>query len=127
MIVLDANVLIAFLDASDPHHDEAISLFERHFLEGFSASVLTLAEALVHPVRSGRQDAALTSLTTVGVAVLPLESSKAADLARVRSEYRLRMPDAVVLQAAISAGADVATFDESLARATQAAGLRVAR
>lgn len=127
MIVLDANVLIAFLDVDDVHHDDAVSLFEHRFLDGFSASVLTVAECLVHPVRAGRQDAALASLSTIGIKVLPLESAEAADLARVRNQYRLRMPDAVVLQAAIRTGSEVATFDESLALAAGKAGLTVAR
>lgn len=127
MIVLDANVLIAFLDASDAHHDDALGLFEHRFLDGFSASALTVAEALVHPVRAGRQDAALASLSAIGIQVLSLDSSAAADLARVRSQYRLRMPDAVVLHAAITTGSAVATFDESLAAAAVTAGLTVAR
>ena len=127
MIVLDANVLIAFLDASDAHHEDALGLFEHRFLDGFSASALTVAEALVHPVRAGRQDAALASLSAMGVQVLSLDSSAAADLARVRSQYRLRMPGAIVLQAAISTGSEVATFDDSLAAAAAEAGLAVAR
>lgn len=125
MIVVDANVLIAFLDASDHHHDDAISLFEHHFLEGFSASVLTIAEALVHPVRNGRHDAALASLAAIAVDAVPLDSGQAAELARIRSAYRLRMPDAVALHAAISTGASLATFDGSLASAAQSAGVTV--
>jgi predicted nucleic acid-binding protein len=127
VIILDANVLIAFLDADDAHHDDAVSLFEHRFLDGFSASVLTVAEALVHPTRRGRKDAALAALTTIGIHPLALDSSQAAELARVRHEYRLRMPDAVTLLAAISTGSELATFDAALATAATKAGLTVAR
>ena len=127
MIVLDANVLIAFLDASDAHHDDAISLFEHRFLDGFSASALSVAEALVHPVRAGRQDSVAASLAVIGVEVLPLEPSQAAELARVRNQYRVRMPDAVALHAAISSGSELATFDDTLAAAARSAGIRIAR
>lgn len=127
MIVLDANVLIAFLDADDAHHDDAVSLFEHRFLDGFCASVLTVAESLVHPTRVGRQDAALKALVTVGIDVLALEPSHAAELARVRTEYRLRMPDAATLHAAISTGSELATFDDALAAAASKAGVTIAR
>lgn len=127
MIVLDANVLIAFLDVDDAHHDDAVSLFEHRFLDGFTASVLTVAEALVHPTRCGRKDAALAALSTIGITPLALDSSQAAELARVRHEYRLRMPDAVTLHAAISSRSELATFDEALANAATSAGVTVVR
>lgn len=127
MIVLDANVLIAFLDEDDAHHEEAISLFEHRFLDGFAASALTVAEALVHPTRAGLHDAAVASLRAVGVSVMPLEASDVAALARVRSEYRVRMPDAVALHTAISARGELATFDSSLASVAARAGVTVAR
>ncbi|MGV3732609.1 MAG: type II toxin-antitoxin system VapC family toxin [Microcella sp.] len=127
MIVLDANVLIAFLDQHDAHHLDAISLFEHRFLDGFVASVLTVAEALVHPTRAGLHDAAMASLRTIGIDVVPLEASDAATLARVRSEYRVRMPDAVALHTAIRRGAELATFDASLALVAAKAGVTVVR
>ena len=127
MIVLDANVLIAFLDADDAHHENAVGLFEHRFLDGFAASVLTVAESLVHPTRVGRHDAALAALDAVGLTVLTLESSHAAELARVRTEYRLRMPDAVTLHAAISTHSELATFDDALIAAATKAGVTVAR
>lgn len=126
VIVLDANVLIAFLDADDAHHDDALSLFEHRFLDGFSASVLTVAESLVHPTRAGRQDAALAALATVGITVLAIEPLDAAGLARVRIDYRLRMPDAVTLHAAISTRSELATFDNALAAAAAKAGVTIA-
>ena len=126
MIVLDANVLIGFLDATDPHHDASLALLERHFVDGFASNVLTVAEALVHPTRVERQDAAMASLTRIGVQVIDLVSSEAGLLAGVRSAYRLRMPDAVALHTAIQSGSELATFDAGLASAANRAGVPLA-
>ena len=126
MIVLDANVLIAFLDATDGHHTTTVGLLERHFVDGFASSVLTVAEALVHPVRAGRQDAAMTALQKVGVQILPIDASSAVALAHVRDTYSLRMPDAVALHAALTTGSDLATFDSAVISAAERAGVAIA-
>ena len=126
MIVLDANVLIGFLDSTDKHHASSMDLLERHFVDGFGASVLTVAEALVHPTRIERQDAAMASLVNIGVQLISLEAGTAAALARVRNTYRVRMPDAVALHTALTTGSALATFDESLAVAADRAGVKVA-
>ncbi len=104
MIILDANVLIAFLDGSDAHHEATLDLLERRLVDGFGASVLTVAEALVHPARAGREASAMESLRAIGVEVLPVTADSAEALARVRSGHRVRMPDAVALHAAVSTG-----------------------
>jgi len=126
VIVLDANVVIGFLDANDPHHAASLDLLERHFVDGFGCSVLTIAEALVHPSRVDRQDAALASLTRIGVQVIPLDAADAITLAEVGSTHRLRMPDAVALLSAIQFRADLATFDAGLATAAEQAGVGLA-
>ena len=126
MIVLDANVLIGFLDATDSHHAECVDLLERRFADGFAASVLTVAEALVHPTRVDRQDAAVAALDKIGVRVIPLDASDAVALARVRNGYRLRMPDAVALHTAIDTHSELATFDAALRAAAGRAGVTIA-
>jgi predicted nucleic acid-binding protein len=125
MIVLDANVLIAFLDESDSHFATSLELLQRHSADQFATSALTAAEILVHPTRANRQDAASTALARIGVTVIALEPDDAAELARVRNTYRLRMPDAVVLQLALKVGAQLATFDHSLSAAAHMAGVSV--
>ncbi len=47
MIVLDANVLIAYLDAEHVHHERAEQLLAREVDEDFGVNLLTLAEVLV--------------------------------------------------------------------------------
>ncbi len=123
MIVLDANVVIAFLDDRDAHHRFAVDLLESNSFDEFACSVITLAEALVHPTAAGVQDAALAAVTRIGVRILPLAPTDAAEIARVRSTYGIRMPDAVVLHAAIGYSASVMTLDEGLAAAAARAGV----
>ena len=127
MIVLDANVLIGFLDSTDAHHAACVDLLERRFADGFATSVLTIAEALVHPTRVGRQDAVVAALATIDVRTIPLMAADALELARVRNSYRLRMPDAVALYTAISTKSELATFDDALVAAAAQAGIVVAR
>jgi predicted nucleic acid-binding protein len=127
MIVLDANVLIGFLDATDSNHAATLDLLERRFADGYGASVLTVAEALVHPTRVNRQDAAMASLVRIGVQVIPVDASDAAALARVRNTYRTRMPDAAALHTALSTGSELATFDDALIAAAERAGVVVAK
>ena len=125
MIVLDANVLIGFLDADDAHHATTLALLQEHDGEGFGASVLTIAEALVHPARAQRADAAAAALDRIGVRILSLTESDTLPLARIRAEYRVRMPDAVALHAALTTRSALATFDTTLAEAAGLAGVRV--
>ena len=54
---------------------------------------------------------------------VPLAPTDAAEIARVRSTYGIRMPDAVVLHAAIGYSASVMTLDEGLAAAAARAGV----
>lgn len=95
-------------------------------MEGFGSSVLTVAEALVHPTRAERQDAAMTALLRIGVRIIALEESDASELARVRTSYKLRMPDAVALHTAIRTGSELATFDDALAVVAGRAGVTLA-
>ena len=58
MIVLDASVLIAYLDGANTHHDRAAELLAREIEDDFGANTLTLAEVLVFPL--GRTDSNLS-------------------------------------------------------------------
>jgi predicted nucleic acid-binding protein len=117
MIVLDASVLIAFLDSNDEHHEAAVSLLESSGAEPLSASTISLAEVLVAPAKAGRLDEATTALERLGVTELPVGESSARQLAEIRARTGLKMPDCCVLAAARNLGASVATFDKALAKA----------
>ena len=126
MIVLDAHVLIGFLDPTDPHHGFTRALRERHVAGGYASNVLSIAEALVHPTRAGIQDAAQASLETIIVQIIGVDPGEARTLASVRNTHRLRTPDAVALHTALTSGSPPATFDEALAAAATRAGVSLA-
>ena len=58
MIVLDASVLIAYLDAEDAQHHTAESLLAREIDDQFAANPLTLAEVLCRPCQKRSLDEA---------------------------------------------------------------------
>jgi predicted nucleic acid-binding protein len=72
-------------------------------------STLTLAEVLAGPLRAGNElltaqyREALTR--SLGWQVVPLDVDTAVQAARVRSAYRLRLPDAIQVATAIRTGA----------------------
>jgi predicted nucleic acid-binding protein len=123
VIVLDATVLIAHLDADDAHHDAA----ETHLLEvadqPFGASSITLAEVLVAPARAGCLADAKAALQALGVAELRLPVDAAERLATLRANTALKLPDCCVLLAAEDTPARVLTFDARLAREADRPGL----
>ena len=123
MIVLDASVLIAHLDAADSHHERADRLLAASGSEELSASVVTLAEVLVGPARKGVVDRALAALEQLAVAAVPIARETPVRLALVRAETGLKLPDCCVLLAAEESGAAVATFDDRLAGAATSRGL----
>jgi predicted nucleic acid-binding protein len=124
VIVLDANVMIAVLDSADAHAPEARELLRTHASERLGAHRINVAEVLVQPSRAGHAEQASTALAQLGIEYLdgpddPLE------LAELRAQTSLPMPDCCVLHAAIREGAALATFDARLAAAARAVGVRV--
>jgi len=127
MIVLDASVLIAYLDAEDSQHEPAEAMLAREIDDEFAVNPLTLAEVLVGPARTGRLDAARSALRDLEVAERPFPADTAVRLARLRVDTGLRMPDCCVLLAAQDAAARVAALDARLARAAGKLGLSALR
>jgi predicted nucleic acid-binding protein len=125
VIVLDASVLIAHLEAADAHHDRATNLLRAVADQTLGASPLTLAEVLVGPARAGQIGAAEAALRMLEVANIPLAENAPARLATIRAKTRLRLPDCCVLLAAETSGGHIATFDERLAAAANVAGIGV--
>ena len=125
MIVLDASVLIAHLDATDSHHERADRLLAASGSETLSASVVTLAEVLVGPSRTGAVDRALAALEQLAVLAVPIEPATPVRLALLSAETGLTLPDCCVLLAAAESGAAVATVDDRLAAAATSRGLRL--
>ncbi|MDN5913793.1 MAG: type II toxin-antitoxin system VapC family toxin [Pseudonocardia sp.] len=120
MIVLDANVIIAYLDGDHVHHRRAEQLLAREVDDDFGANSLTLAEVLVIPAREQCLDVVRTVLQDLEIQELPFPGDTALQLAQLRADTGLTMPDCCVLLAAEHATARVASFDEQLTRAATA-------
>ena len=125
MIVLDASILIAHLDAADVHHRRATALLLSAATddEDVAASPITLAEVLVGPARAGRLEPALGALQQLGVINVDLPTDAPAQLAELRAATALKLPDCCVLLAATQTGAAVATFDAAVATAASRRGM----
>jgi predicted nucleic acid-binding protein len=125
VIVLDASVLIAFLDCEDNHHAAAEQLLTQVIDDGLAVNSLTLAEVLVAPVRDGRLDGVLAALHALEVQELSFPTNTAVRLAQLRADTGLKMPDCCVLLAAEAAAASVASFDDRLAQTAEIRNLLV--
>jgi toxin FitB len=125
LIVLDASVLIAHLEAGDVHHDRATGFLLELTDETFVVSPLTLAEVLVGPVRSGKLAITQQVIRELQIATIAFSDDAPVRLATMRASTRLRLPDCCVLLAAETAHASVATFDDRLAASAADLGLTV--
>lgn len=114
VIVLDASVLIAYLDSSDDRHARAETLLAQEIDDDFAASSLSLAEVLVMPARENRVEAVRGALEDLEVQELPFPAGAAVKLAQLRASTSLTMPDCCVLLAAEEQQARVASFDDRL-------------
>lgn len=122
-VVLDADVVIAALDAEDAHHGEARALFA-DWNAGATArtmSVVSLTEVLVglaaDPVvlRLGR-----AAIRALGIKAHAPNEAIAVDAARLRARHRISLPDSYGLSTAHHLKAELATFDRRLLRAAGA-------
>jgi predicted nucleic acid-binding protein len=122
LTVLDASILLAHFNDTDPHSDAAAAILAD--ADALAASTITLAEVLVGAARAGRLEQQLAAIAQLEITELPLEQGAAAALARLRADTGLRMPGCCVLHAALTSGAQaLATRDNQLARAAAAHGL----
>jgi predicted nucleic acid-binding protein len=103
LTVLDASILLAHFDDTDPHSEAAAAILAD--ADELAASTITLAEVLVGAARAGRLDEQLAAIAELQITELPLEPGAAAALARLRADTGLRMPDCCVLHAALSSHA----------------------
>jgi len=93
VIVVDASVLIAYLDSDDDNHEAAETLLAGAIDDDFGVNTLTLAEVLVVPARDGRLQLVQLALRDLDVRELPFPRDTAVRLAQLRSSTGLKMPD----------------------------------
>jgi predicted nucleic acid-binding protein len=118
-VALDADVVIAFLDAGDDQHDRAVEELRPRLAAGvdllLSASVY--AEVLVRPLQRGSAATVDEFLDGVGAKVVAIDRATARRAAELRTQHRsLRLPDALSLATAIESNAELLTLDHRLRR-----------
>lgn len=125
MIALDASVLIAHLTPRDVHHAAATGILLNASPGAMVVHPLTLAEVLVGGVRVGLGEAMRDDLHAAGIGVASRDAGEPLRLAELRVSSGLRLPDCCVLDVALDHRADLATFDDSLAKAARKRGVVV--
>lgn len=117
LAVLDASVVIAFLDPDDALHQAAVVALTEHQHDKLVIPASVYAEILVGPYRKGVEAVAEVEafLADFAVRIEAMTPAIARAAARLRSDSRsLRLPDALVLATADETAADtVLTGDES--------------
>ena len=81
------------------HHEAARASLDAHADDDLRIPAHTLAEALVHPARTGKDRAARRLIASLEIAVDPVDETVAVAAAKLRALHGspLRMPDALVL------------------------------
>jgi predicted nucleic acid-binding protein len=118
-VALDADVVIAFLDAADDQHAHAVDLLGPRLPAGeeivIGASVY--AEVMVCPLARGTGERVDEFIDAIGASVLAIDRELARRAADLRARHRsLRLPGALSLATALMAGADLVTLDQRLRR-----------
>ena len=120
LVVLDASLVIAFLDPDDALHAPAVDALTEHQHNQLLIPTSAYAEILVAPNRRGPVAVAEVEafLADFSICLEALSPAIARAAAKLRSGSRsLRLPDALVLATAEELGAEVVlTGDESWAR-----------
>ena len=121
-VALDADVIIAFLDAADDLHERAVGELRPRLAVGdaiiIGASVY--AEILVRPMRRGTDGAVDDFLDAIGATVIAIDRGLARRAALLRARHAgLRLPDALSLATALTVGVQLLTFDQQLRRIAQ--------
>jgi predicted nucleic acid-binding protein len=100
LVVLDASVIIAFLDSSDAHHEAAVAALATHPGEEFVLPASAYAEVLVGPCRRGAAAVASVEqfVADFAIRVEPVTAEIATRAAWLRARHQgLKLPDALVL------------------------------
>lgn len=111
LTVLDAGVIIAFLDANDAHHAAAHTALSdvRSRNDRLVLPASAFAEVLVGPSRKGAPAVAAvqTLVARVPIDVEPLDADIALTAASLRAHHQsLKLPDALVIATASHLRAD---------------------
>jgi predicted nucleic acid-binding protein len=118
-VALDADLVIAFLDAADDQHERSVSGLRPRLAAGeeiiVAASVY--AEVMVRPLQRGTDTKVAEFLDAIGASVVAIGRPLARRAAQLRARHKsLRSPDALSLATALESGAELLTLDHRLRR-----------
>ena len=126
---LDSSILIYHLEDLEPYANLTENIFAA-VAEGFLSAVLStvsVTELLVQPFAAGRQDRiAAFERFLFSLPNTELKSPDypiAREAARLRSKYKLRTPDALLLATSINEKADAFITNDARLRTLKAEGL----
>ena len=123
-LILDSDALVALMNINDIHHKSIVKrLFQSP--EGFSISVVTYSEALVHSFDTGKDDLMVERIDSLVTDIFDVSASVARKAAQLRSTSKIKLPDALIAATAIEKGLTLLTFDEKLAKKVPGAELLV--
>ncbi|MHB8364368.1 MAG: type II toxin-antitoxin system VapC family toxin [Vulcanimicrobiaceae bacterium] len=120
-LVLDTNVLIAYLEGNQVITDAATLLLDDWIHSGRNPawiSTVSVMEVLVGPMKA---DAALTAYFDFlqrfpNLTCVPVDAAVAREAARIRASTGLRAPDALIVGTAVVTGAAaIVTNDDAIA------------
>ena len=111
MIILDTCVLIAFADPANIFHTDSERILAT--TEPLAITALSGAELMVHPSPDQRHQWR-DMLRKLAIDVVPITEDDMEAIAQTRRESSLKMPDALVVWAAQTHGAAIASFDQRL-------------
>jgi predicted nucleic acid-binding protein len=118
-VALDADVVIAFLDAGDDQHERAVELL-RPQLQGAAEIVVgasVYAEVMVRPLARGTGEKVDEFIDAIGATVVTIDREVARRAASLRARHpSLRLPDALSLATSLMTGAELLTFHQRLRR-----------
>jgi predicted nucleic acid-binding protein len=115
--VLDADIVIAFLDPGDAQHARAVAELRALLAAGDELLIgaTVYAETIVRPLQQGTDATVDAFLDTARVEVVPVDRAIARRAARLRAEHSsLRLPDAMSLATAMATDATLLTLDKKL-------------
>lgn len=122
-VVLDASVLIAFLNAGDAQHQAASTLL-RSLMESQATLLIPMsvyAEILVGPMRADKAETVDSFLAAANALLIEIDRSIARSAAALRATHAsLRPPDTLCLATARARGVQLLTFDQRLQKIAKA-------
>jgi predicted nucleic acid-binding protein len=128
-LLLDADVLIAALDSSDPHHHCARELFTkwRDDQDAWAVSVVNLTEVLIAPSADvSKRAAAREAIAALRVTVHQPNEAIGVEAARLRHRHPISLSDALCLATAKHTSSAISSFDQKMLKAAKREGIKAA-